>query len=270
MAGNSDYYVYVYIDPRNHEEFYYGKGRGTRKDSHLKEKSDSEKATRIANIRQQGLEPIIRVIARHLSQEEALLIEKTLLWKLGRWTTNVSTGHFAKKFRPHDTLHKELFGFDYANAAYYYNVGENRARNWDDYKKYGYISAGWGVRYRDAMQGFRVGDLVVAHLKGYGYVGIGRIKEEAKMIRDVEIDGTPLLDLPMIAPDANHDCDDVEQSEYACIVKWIKRIPREEAKWKKSAGLFTTPIIRASLDRQPKTIRFLEREFDISFKRLLK
>jgi len=26
-----DYYVYVYIDPRNHEEFYYGKGKGSRK-----------------------------------------------------------------------------------------------------------------------------------------------------------------------------------------------------------------------------------------------
>jgi hypothetical protein len=27
-----DYYVCVYIDPRNHEEFYYGKGVGSRKD----------------------------------------------------------------------------------------------------------------------------------------------------------------------------------------------------------------------------------------------
>lgn len=31
----SDYYVYVYIDPRNYEEFYYGKGKGNRKDAHL-------------------------------------------------------------------------------------------------------------------------------------------------------------------------------------------------------------------------------------------
>ena len=31
---NDDYYVYVYIDPRNHEEFYYGKGVGSRKDAH--------------------------------------------------------------------------------------------------------------------------------------------------------------------------------------------------------------------------------------------
>ncbi len=25
----NDYYVYVYIDPRNFEEFYFGKGRGS-------------------------------------------------------------------------------------------------------------------------------------------------------------------------------------------------------------------------------------------------
>ena len=29
-----DYYVYVLIDPRNFEEFYYGKGKGSRKDVH--------------------------------------------------------------------------------------------------------------------------------------------------------------------------------------------------------------------------------------------
>lgn len=30
----NDYYVYVYLDSRNHEEFYYGKGVGSRKDAH--------------------------------------------------------------------------------------------------------------------------------------------------------------------------------------------------------------------------------------------
>ncbi len=270
MTKANDYYVYVYIDPRNHEEFYYGKGHGTRKDAHLKDKSGSEKATRIAEIRGHGLEPIIRVIARRLTEDEALLIEKTLLWKLGKWTTNVATGHFAKKFRPRDTLHKELFGFDFENALYYYNVGENQARNWDDYRKYGYISAGWGARYRDTMLGFHVGDVVVAYLSRYGYVGIGRIRETAKMIREVRVNGTRLLDLPLIAEDADHDGDDADESEYVCLVRWIKRVPREKAKWKAGASLFTTPMIRASLDTQPKTVRFLEREFGVSFDKLIR
>ena len=34
-----EFYVYVYIDPRNFEEFYYGKGKGNRKVAHLSDDS---------------------------------------------------------------------------------------------------------------------------------------------------------------------------------------------------------------------------------------
>lgn len=92
---NDYYYVYVYIDPRTHEEFYFGKGRGSRKDAHLSDNSDSEKSKQIKAIQNEGLEPIVRVIARDLSEHDALLVEKTLLWKLGKQLTNISTGHYA-------------------------------------------------------------------------------------------------------------------------------------------------------------------------------
>lgn len=273
MAKDSsfrDYYVYTYIDPRNHEEFYYGKGRGLRKDSHLKDKSDNEKASRIAEIRMHGLEPVIRVLARGLSQDEALLVEKTLLWKLGKWTTNISSGHFSKKFRPHNTLHKEVFGFDYENGLYYYNVGECVFRNWDDYAKYGFISAGWGPKYRDAMRAFKTGDLVAAYLKTYGYVGVGRILDTATMIRDVQIKGKSLLSLKLVATEHAHDCDDEELCEYVCPVKWIAKVPRDQAKKSSGTKLFTNPQVRASLDGHPKTVQFIEREFGMSMRDLLK
>jgi hypothetical protein len=79
MSPANDYYAYVYIDPRNYEEFYYGKGKGSRKDAHLSDPSDSEKVRRIGAIQKAGLEPIVRVIARDLSEHDALLVEKTLL-----------------------------------------------------------------------------------------------------------------------------------------------------------------------------------------------
>jgi uncharacterized protein len=88
MSENSDYYVYVYIDPRNYEEFYYGKGTMDRKYAHLQDESDNKKTERIKEIRDAGLEPIIKVIARGLTQHDALLVEKTLIWKLGRNLTN--------------------------------------------------------------------------------------------------------------------------------------------------------------------------------------
>lgn len=101
MDKINDYYVYVYIDPRNYEEFYFGKGRGSRKDAHLTDASDTEKTRRINEIHKEKLAPIVRVIARKLSEHDALLVEKTLLWKLGRNLTNVSSGHYSEKFRPH-------------------------------------------------------------------------------------------------------------------------------------------------------------------------
>ena len=73
---NENYYVYVYIDPRNFEEFYYGKGKGDRKKAHLTEVSDSEKTKRIIAIRKEGLELIVKVIAKGLTEREAFLIEK--------------------------------------------------------------------------------------------------------------------------------------------------------------------------------------------------
>jgi len=72
---SEDFYVYVYIDPRNFEEFYFGKGRGSRKDAHLANTSDSQKTRRIAAIHKVGLKPIVRVIARDLySRQDCLTV----------------------------------------------------------------------------------------------------------------------------------------------------------------------------------------------------
>src|SRR6267378_2080601 len=210
----ADYYVYVYIDPRNFQEFYYGKGRGSRKNAHLFDQSDSAKAKRIQAIKREGLEPIVRVIARGLSEDEALLVEKTLLWKLGKGTTNIATGHFAEKFRPHNTLHKDLSGFDYRNGIYYYNVGEGSNRNWDDYVQFGFISAGGAPRWRDAMLGFNPGDMFAAYLKGKGFVGIGKIASRAAIVRTVQVNGRPFLSLPLKCQRMGEKSDDPLRSEY--------------------------------------------------------
>ena len=268
----NDYYVYVYIDPRNFEEFYYGKGKGSRKNAHLEDMSDNPKAKRIAEIKREGLEPIVRVIARGLTEREAFLIEKTLLWKLGKWTTNIASGHFADKFRPHNTLHKELSGFDYRNGIFYYNVGEDKHkqhRNWDDYMRFDFISAGQGIRWRDAILGFNPGDIFAAYLKRYGFVGIGKIKTKARMIRDIKIKKKPFLSLPLQAQTMSDNSDNAELSEYTCLVDWIKKVPRDKAKWRTSPKLYTTTHVRASLDGQQSTVAFLESEFGINIREII-
>ena len=265
------YYVYVYIDPRNLEEFYFGKGKGARKEAHLKDSSDSEKGRRLDAIRKAGLKPIIRVIARDLSENEALLVEKTLLWKLGRQLTNVSSGHYARKFRPQNKLHETLSGFDYQCGFYYYNIGEGSHRNWDDYVKFGFISAGQGPRFRDQILGFNKGDLIAAYLKGSGFVGIGKLTSEAKPISQVVIKGKPLLSQKLLCTNMDDNISSADFCEYVATVEWIKTVDRENAKWKKTAKprLYTTTHIRASLDAQPDTVAFLEEAFGITVSKYL-
>ena len=264
-----DFYVYVYIDPRNLEEFYYGKGRGGRKDAHLKDKSDSEKAKRIRSILKEGLSPIIRVIASNLSEHDALLVEKTLLWKLGKGLTNISTGHYSNNFRPHNTFHKKISGFDFKNVLYYYNVGEGDHRNWDDFKKFGFISAGQAPRFRDAMLRLEVGDIIVAYLKRHGFVGIGRIIQNARPAKDVSINDKQIFELPLKQSNLIDNCNDLEKSEYVAIVDWVESKDRKNAEWKAKSGLFTTQLVTASLEAQPKTKEFLESRFEVNFDKLL-
>jgi hypothetical protein len=263
-----DYYVYVYIDPRNFEEFYFGKGIGSRKKAHLTDDSDTEKAKRIKAIKAAGLEPIIKVISKDLTEHEAFLIEKTLIWKLGKTLTNVSSGHFAEKFRPHNTFHLDLMGFDFKNGLYYVNVGEGKHRCWDDCRQFGFLSAGQHKKFSDPIRSLVPGDIVVAYLKNHGYVGIGRVVEKAVRVNDFQVSGNSLRHHPIKLANI-FDNGENDMSEYLVKIEWITTVDGKQAKWKEKSGLFTSQLIKASLQGQPKTIEFLEKQFDVIFRDLL-
>ena len=264
---SSEYYVYVYVDPRNFEEFYYGKGKGKRKFAHLSDDSDTEKSKRIKAIQKEGLEPVIKVIANNLTEKQAFLIEKTLIWKLGKNLTNLSSGHFANKFRPHDTLHIDLAHFDYEKGLYYVNVGEGDNRCWEDCREFGYMSAGQGVKYSDPIRTLEIGDIVAAYLKGFGYVGIGRVTKKAVRVNNFKINGKHISRYNLKMPNVYSNSDN-EKSEFMVKVDWIKSVDRNDAKWKPKSNLFASQLIKASLENQQETVKFLEREFEINFKEL--
>ena len=81
------------------------------------------------------------------------------------------------------------------SGYYFVNVGEGNCRNWDDCRKYGFLSAGHGRPYGRAIQKLKEGDPVFAYMKGLGYVGYGHVTEPAVMARDfvVKSDGKELL-----------------------------------------------------------------------------
>jgi hypothetical protein len=265
----NDYYVYVYIDPRSFEEFYYGKGRGHRKTAHLKDDGDNTKSRQIKEIAAAGGRPIIKVIAAGLSAEQAFLVEKTLIWRLGRNLTNKSSGHFAENFRPHQTFDRELPGFDFANDVYYVNVGEGKHRSWEDCRKYGFLSAGQGVKWRDQICRLVKGDVVAAYLAKAGFVGIGIVEDPAVPVERFKFKGRPLRNFRLVQPLIYENAHDPERSEYVVSVRWVKSVARARAHFKRKSGLFTTQLIRASLSRQPRTLKFLENAFEVEIRSLL-
>ena len=119
------------------------------------------------------------------------------------------------------------------------------------------------------MLTFREGDIVAAYLKRHGFVGIGRVVERAQPIRHVVVRGRPLVSHPLACPTMAKNVESDALCEYVARVKWIKSVRRDDAKWKRHAGLYTTTHIRASLDRQRKTKRFLERAFGVEFSGLV-
>ena len=92
--------------------------------------------------------------------------------------------------------------------------------------------------------------------------------KKARPIRDVKIDGRPLIGLPLKCKKMDDNIDRDEKCEYVALVEWIKSVPEEEAKLKRKAGLYTTTHVRASLDNQPETRSYLEEAFDVSFSEL--
>jgi uncharacterized protein len=259
-----DFYVYVYVDPRNYEEFYYGKGRGARRVAHLSDTTDSEKVSRINAIRKQGLEPIVRTIAAGLTEQEALLIETTLIWKLGKNLTNLASGHFVALFRPHNTLHKELPGFDFQNGIYFVNVGEGSTRNWDDCLRLGFLAAGGDPKWSTQLRRLTEGDVVVAYLKGNGFVGVGQVTARSVPYLDYRHQGRLLRDFDLVQPNIDHDAEDPALTEYLVKVRWVNAVSREHAKWEPRSGLFTPQLIRASLEGQPRTVAFVEQAFGVN------
>src|SRR5262249_22309105 len=207
-------------------------------------KTTARKPSALA-IRNAGLEPIIRVVARGLTETEALLVEKAYLHKLGKNLTNEASGHYGDKFRPHDTLHVDLSGFDYKSGVYYFNIGQGPHRRWADCRKYGFISAGQGPQWARAICGFNVGDIFAAYLKGKGFVGIGQITEQARPIREVEINGRPLISLPLECKNMDDNIDGDDKCEYVALVEWIRSVSEDEAKMKRNSGIYTTTHVRA-------------------------
>ena len=77
-------YIYAIYDPREALPFYVGRGVGDRVFSHLKDSHNKEVDSKILMLRNQGLEPVIKILIHGLNTKQARAAETVAIAMLGK------------------------------------------------------------------------------------------------------------------------------------------------------------------------------------------
>ncbi|GAN59632.1 hypothetical protein ACI01nite_17570 [Acetobacter cibinongensis] len=147
------------------------------------------------------------------------------------------------------------------NGEYYACFGHDGSRNWDEARKYGFISAGGGGWYSGTLNLLKAGDLVWVRVPKVGYVGVGRVKGSALpadefILRDEQGTERPALEILKESSYHSHLLDDPDGREVFVPIHWLETRPLQEAV--NETGLFgnqntvcapKTPAWRHTTDR---------------------
>ena len=84
VAERLGHYVYLYVDPRNGQPFYVGKGKGERILAHFDDTRDSRETRTISQLRAVGIRPRLEILSHGLKDEEtAFRVEAAVIDLLG-------------------------------------------------------------------------------------------------------------------------------------------------------------------------------------------
>jgi hypothetical protein len=123
---------------------------------------------------------------------------------------------------------------------FYVAFGEGPHRTWEDWQKYGFVSGGQGRWYSRTLDQLFPDARVFACAPGKGYIGVGVVKGTAQPVRDFTVTvgdrRVPILEAPLSASRMEENAENLEKSEYAVPVEWIRTQPLDQAIWEK--GMF--------------------------------
>jgi hypothetical protein len=143
------------------------------------------------------------------------------------------------------------------NGEFYVSYGK---RSWDDARKYGFVSGGGGSWYSKTLQMLSTGDRIWVNIPQTGYVGVGRVKEPARPMREFAVNteqgSKAAFDVLAEGPRYRARDGDPDLAEYFVAVNWLDTVPQSKAF--SEVGLFgnqntvcqpTTPKWRHTVDR---------------------
>lgn len=116
---------------------------------------------------------------------------------------------------------------------FYVNFGPPDDRDWEDARKYEFISGGGGKWFSQTLNQLFPGARVFVNVPGYGYVGVGKVVAPVVPMDEflVEVDGKtiPIRDAPLRSTAMKNSPSDPEKAEHMVRVEWIKTVPLENA-----------------------------------------
>ena len=150
-------------------------------------------------------------------------------------------------------------------------IVEGRYRCWDDFLRYGMVSAGHDNPPGSPLKLLSVGDEVYAYLDSRGYVGRGRVTQTAVLAEQfvvvgdfIAMDGSGrfdrvnLTEILLHRSDMREDADDPLRGEWVLGVQWLNTCPRKKPK--RFAGM-QLPSETVEEIADPETERFLASAF---------
>ena len=149
------------------------------------------------------------------------------------------------------------------------SFGHGESRDWDDAKKYGFISAGGGPWYTRTLGILEPGARLWVNVPAVGYVGVGLVEEVAVPIDAFEVtgeDGTkvPITSCPLGATyHRDEAAKDPEKTEHFVRVRWLKTVPLTEAFREKGFFGNQNSAAKPRAKSWPHTVERLKQRFGI-------
>jgi hypothetical protein len=154
---------------------------------------------------------------------------------------------------------------------WYVSFGEEPGgRNWDDARRYGFVSAGGGDWFSRTLRALPVGARVFTHIPKAGYVGVGTVSSEAQPFENaaLTVDGEVVPMGRLHLTGTYHHASDTpatesgeDRREWVVAIDWERTVPRDQALWR--AGFFANQNSACKL-RAHFTIDEVSRHFNIA------
>jgi hypothetical protein len=119
------------------------------------------------------------------------------------------------------------------NGEYYVSFGHAMGRDWEDARRYGFISAGGGRWHSQTLNLLKEGDRVWVNIPKTGYVGVGIVEAPPVKVDQFKVKTdkgeVSLLEAPINASYLKQWANNEDKAEYVVRVKWLVQKPISEA-----------------------------------------